>query len=152
MLLSLLSQSCPRCCGRWWCMWGCIWRPASGFYSLCLCLACLLSSLCPSSWWWRGCRHFFMPSGYTGKITVDHDGPESLTSKTLSRWSQWLMLAFLFFPAGWSSKINSTVGTVSSFAPSPSPYCPPASTTTAYCEGTIGLDCLRVFCGKHCQN
>lgn len=113
MLLSLLSQSCQRCCGRWWCESGYEWTPLSGFYSWCLCLACLPFSLCPSSWWWRVCLHFFMPSGCTGKITVNTKVLVSLTGTKLferSRHFIFLTAVCFFLRVEFQNKFYSGTG------------------------------------------
>lgn len=70
-LVCLPSQSCLRCSGQWWCTSAYAWTPPSGFYSLCPCLASLLSSLCPSLWWWRACLPSFTPSASTGKTNIE---------------------------------------------------------------------------------
>lgn len=129
----LCSQSCPRCCGPWWCAWGCGWTPLWGFCSWYPCSACSPFSLCPSSWWWRDCLHSFMPSGCTGKMTENVKVRlSSASNRLIVVCSQQLFVS----SSGWSFRINSTVGLESSSARLPSLSCPPASNTTAYCEET----------------
>lgn len=65
----VVVQSSLKCCGRWWCGSVCVWTPVWALCSWCLFLVCLLSSLCPSCWWWRDFQPSFMLSDSTGQYS-----------------------------------------------------------------------------------
>ncbi len=128
----VVVQSSLKCCGRWWCGSVCVWTPVWALCSWCLFLVCLLSSLCPSCWWWRDFQPSFMLSDSTGQYS-----PQTYTVYIFKHSMNlyWILQTeIISLSSGWSFRISSIAALASSLYHLPSFSCTPALKMRGCCE------------------